>query len=101
MKAACQEELRVAMPKQAADFGLMPCFAKIIAYTPSRRMKILFKLFGLISLLASTSIIPLHAEENSPGSITTPLSSTTVSGYVGSPVQIVNVPPSAYKTWLI
>ncbi|MDB6121588.1 MAG: hypothetical protein JWQ71_581 [Pedosphaera sp.] len=31
----------------------------------------------------------------------TALSSTVLSGYVNSSVQIVNAPPSAYKTWLI
>src|SRR4051794_4150239 len=72
-----------------------------------RRMKILFKVFALASVLALLSAIPLRAEEKA-SSITTALSSTTLSGYVdtsftwnnGSGITDSNSIPAIYRRWL-
>jgi hypothetical protein len=63
-------------------------------------MKTLFKVFALASILALLTAIPLRAEEK-VGSINTPLSSTTLSGYMYSSASLASVPPSAYTGWLI
>jgi hypothetical protein len=86
----------------------MACFAKTTAYNLKRRMKISFKLFGLIAIGLLLAVVPLRADEKG-SSIGTGLNSSTLSGYADTsihfnpypPASLVRVPQGAYTEWLI